>query len=191
MDGSDAHTEAAAGRTVVLVAGLPYSGKTAIIQRLRDRLPGEALFIDAIFRDFVPEHEVCLERWLAEGTELVSRIVRAIEQSDHPYIYVEMGILQPRHRRRLEDWLSANGYRVIPVLLECRSPEAVRARQAAREAELAAAHDRLKIAIGLEELYGPISDAFVRPGDDEGYLTVDTARPIEENVADIRRRMGV
>jgi hypothetical protein len=181
----------ARGRTtVMLMAGLPYSGKTAVIMGLLERLPGKALYIDAIFRDFVEEKDVCLKRWLAEGTRLVDRIIRAIEEAEEPVIYVEIGILQPVHRLRLMEWVKSAGHLLVPVLLECRSREEVRERQAARERSLAAQSDRLKIAIGLEELYGPISEAFMRPGDDEGFLIVDTTEPLADNVERILRNVA-
>jgi hypothetical protein len=170
---------------VMLVAGLPYSGKTAIIKSLLERVPGKALYIDAIFRDFVEEKDVCLTRWLAEGTRLVDRIIQAIETSAEPTIYVEIGILQPAHRARLMDWVRSAGHVLVSVLLECRSREELRERQAARARSLAAQPDRLKIAIGLDELDGPISAAFVRPGDGEGFLVVNTAKPIADNVEQI------
>lgn len=177
-------------RTVVVVAGLPYSGKTAIIERLMEDMPGRAIFIDAIFRDFVEEKDVCLERWLAEGTELVDRITREIAGCAEPFVYVEIGILEPRHRNRLMGWARDNGLRVLPILLECRSRDAVCGRQAARAAALARQHDRLKIAIDMEELEGPITAAFVRPTDGEGFLEVDTSRPIEDNIREIRAALG-
>lgn len=151
---------------------------------------GEALYIDAIFRDFVPEEEVGLKRWLQEGDELVNRIIQAIGRSTAAYIYVEIGILQPRHRNRLAHWLRTNNYRVVPILLECRSEEAVAERQAQRATKLARMHDRLKIAIDLDELNGPIARAFVRPGDDDGFHTINTALPIEANIEDICRHIG-
>jgi len=177
-------------QTVVLVAGLPYSGKTAIIEALQERLPGRGIFIDAIFRDFVEEKDVCLRRWLAEGTRLVDRIIEAIRQASEPYLYVEIGILQPRHRGRLMDWARDNGYRLVPLLLQCESREQVVERQARRERSLRDQADRLKIAIGMEELEGPITAAFVKPEDGEGFLRIDTARPIEENIREISRHLA-
>jgi hypothetical protein len=177
-------------RTMVIVAGLPYSGKTAIIEGLMRRLPGKAIFIDAVFRDFVEEKDVCLQRWLDEGTRLVDRIIEAIAGCADEFVYVEIGILQPRHRDRLMAWASDNGCRAFPILLECRSREAVCSRQSARAAQLARAHDRLKIAIGMEELEGPITAAFVRPTNGEGFLVIDTSRPIGNNIDEIRAALG-
>jgi len=177
-------------QTVVIVAGLPYSGKTAIIERLMRELPGRAIFIDAVFRDFVEEKDVCLERWLAEGTRLVDRIIDVIAAAAEPFVYVEIGILQPGHRDRLLAWARDNGRRVLPLLLECASREAVCGRQAVREEQLARQHDRLKIAIGMEELEGPITAAFVKPTDGEGFIRIDTSQPIEDNIREIRAALA-
>jgi hypothetical protein len=177
-------------QTVVLVAGLPYSGKTAIIERLLQRLPGKGLYIDGIFRDFVEEKDVCLKRWLAEGTRLVDRIIEAIGQSAEPRIYVEIGILQPKHRNRLMRWVRNNGYRLVPILLECESRDAVMERQARRALSLSGQSDKLKIAIGMEELEGPICAAFIKPEDAEGFLRINTAEPIEDNIEEICRRLA-
>jgi hypothetical protein len=173
-------------QAIVVVAGLPYSGKTAIIERLMRDLPGKAVFIDAVFRDIVEEKDVCLERWLAEGTRLVDSIIDEIAAAAEPFVYVEIGILQPRHRDRLMAWARDHGRWVLPVLLECASRQAVCSRQAAREVQLARGHDRLKIAIGMDELEGPIRAAFVTPADGEGFLRIDTSQPIEENIREIR-----
>ena len=153
-------------------------------------LPGRAVFIDAVFRDFVEEKDVCLGRWLAEGTRLVDRIVEAIAGSPEPFLYVEIGILQPRHRNRLMAWARDNGYRLLPLLLECGSREAVCSRQAERAAQLAREHDRLKIAIDMDELEGPITAAFEKPREGEGFLRIDTSQPIEDNIREIRAALA-
>jgi len=182
--------EAPVVRTIVLVAGLPYSGKTAIIERLLQRLPGKALYIDGIFRDFVEEKDVCLARWLAEATRLVDRIIEEIGKSSESWIYVEIGILQPQHRNRLMHWIRSKGYRLVPILLQCKSREAVRERQAARARSLSGQPDKLKIAIGMEELEGPITAAFIEPEHEEGFLRINTAEPIDDNVEEIFRHLA-
>jgi hypothetical protein len=179
--------EAHANQTVVLVAGLPYSGKTAIIEHLQKKMPGKAIYIDSVFREFVPEEGVCLQRWLAEGIRLVDRIIEAIGKASESQIYVEMGILQPQHRNRLMLWIRRSGYRLVPILLQCESKDAIRERQAKRAQSLASQPDKLKIAIDLEELYGPISAAFRKPVDGEGFHVIDTAEAIEDNVKELCR----
>jgi len=171
------------GKIIVLFAGLPYSGKTAIIHGMMNILPGAAVYIDSVFREFVPESEVCLVRWLQAGTELVERIKKKIENSDESIIYVEIGILQQQHRKALSEWINRKQYRCIPILLNCNSKELVAARQAIRAKEVATSHNRLKIAIDLEELYGPISTAFQMPSEEEGYITIDTSSSIEQNIS--------
>lgn len=172
-------------KTIVLVAGLPYSGKTAIIHGMMNTLPGAAIYIDSVFREFVPESEVCLVRWLQAGTELVERIQKKIENTNESIIYVEIGILQQQHRKSLSEWINHKQYHCIPILLNCSSEEAVAARQAMRAKELATNHNKLKIAIGLDELYGPISTAFQIPEEEEGYIPIDTSSRIEQNIAEI------
>jgi len=172
-------------QTVVLFSGLPYSGKTAIIQRLLERLPGEAVYVDGIFRDIVSEAEVCLERWLEEGPRLVEGIIEHITNTEKLRIYVEVGIMQAKHRGKLMHWTRSNNYHLLPILLQCESGEAVAQRQHARAQELASQPEKLKIAIDLDELYGPILAAFDKIMDEEGYYTINTAEPIEKNVEEI------
>lgn len=172
-------------QTVVIFSGLPYSGKTAIIERLLKRLPGEAVYVDGIFRDMVSEEEVCLERWLEEGTRLVDGIIEQITNSQESYIYVEVGIMQAEHRGRLMRWTQSNKHHLVPILLQCKSKKAVEQRQRARTQKLAKQPEKLKIAIDLDELYGPIFAAFDKIRDDEGYYTVNTDEPIEKNVEEI------
>jgi hypothetical protein len=172
-------------QTVVLFSGLPYSGKTAIIQRLLERLPGEAVYVDGIFRDIVSEEEVCLERWLEEGPHLIEGIIEQITNTDESYIYVEVGIMQAKHRGKLMQWARSGNYHLLPILLQCESMEVVAQRQHARAQKLARQPEKLKIAIELDELYGPILTAFDKIMDEEGYYTINTAEPIEKNVEEI------
>lgn len=172
-------------QTVVLFSGLPYSGKTAIIQSLLERLPGEAVYVDGIFRDIVSEEEVCLERWLEEGPRLVEGIIAQIANTEESYIYVEVGIMQAKHRGTLMHWTRSSNYHLLPILLLCESRETVAQRQQARAQKLARQPEKLKIAIDLDELYGPILAAFDKIMDEEGYYTINTAEPIEKNVDEI------
>jgi hypothetical protein len=172
-------------RTVVVFSGLPYSGKTALILRLQQGWPGEAIYVDSHFRDIVSEDEVCLERWLEENPRLVDRMIGHIRGSDRARIYVEVGIMRRSERDRLIQWCRSAGFHVVPVLLECASRDAVARRQRARAEQLAVKPEKLKIAIDLDELYGPISAAFDPIEADEGYHRVDTCQPIEASIAQI------
>lgn len=174
-------------QTVVLFSGLPYSGKTAIIQRLLKRLPGEAIYVDGIFRDIVSEEDVCLERWLEEGPRLVEGIIEHITNTDESYIYMEVGIMQAKHRGKLMHWTRNSNYHLLPILLQCESRKAIAQRQQARAEKLAWQPEKLKIAIDLDELYGPILAAFDEIMDREGYYTINTAESIEKNVEEICR----
>lgn len=173
-------------KTVIIVAGLPYSGKTAIIQGLQKILPGKTVYVDGIFRDLVTEEEVCLERWLLEGPQLVKGMMEEIEKAEKPYVYVEIGILQKKNRKLLTRWVKDKGYHLVPVLLQCQSREEVQKRQSHRAAVLSTQKDKLKIAIDLEELYGPILAAFQIPEPGEGFHSIDTSKEIEENLEEIK-----
>jgi dephospho-CoA kinase len=174
-------------KTVVLIAGLPYSGKTAIIQSLGKRLSGKVIYVDEIFRDLVLEEDVCLERWLEEGPRLVEQIIEIIRNSIEQRIYVEVGIMQTKHRETLINWIKDHNYRHILILLQCISKNMIYQRQQIRAEKLAKSFDKLKIAIGMEELYGPISAAFESPVDEEEVHTINTAEPIENNIEEICR----
>ena len=179
--------KAASDKTVVLFSGLPYSGKTALIHRLLEKLQGEAVYVDGLFRDLVSEEEVCLERWLKEGPRLVEGIIDRIAKAAGSPIYVEVGILPARYRGPLIRWIRDHGYRLIPILLRCESREVVQKRQQARARALGAQPEKLKIAIDLDELYGPINAAFDEIEAWEGYHAIDTDASIEKNVEEICR----
>jgi len=174
-----------AKQAVVLFSGLPYSGKTAIIHRLLKRLPGRAIYIDGLFRDFVSEEDVCLERWLEEGPRFVERIIELIGNTQESRIYVELGIMQAKHRGELMYWIRNSNYHLIPILLQCESRKAIQQRQQARAQKLASQPEKLKIAIDLDELYGPIHAAFDEVSDGEGYYTIDTTGSIEKSLEEI------
>lgn len=177
-------------KTVVLFSGLPYTGKTAIIHRLQDVLPGEAVHVDVHFRDIVAEDEVCLRRWLEENPRLVERIIEHIRSVPADRYYVEIGIMLKTHRLHLIEWSRNAGYDVLPVLLECHSREAITARQEARMRALALSPEKRKIAIDLDELYGPIASAFEKIEASEGYHVVDTSEPIDVCVSRIVELIG-
>jgi hypothetical protein len=126
-----------------------------------------------------------LVRWLEEGPKLVAGMESKIENSTSSIVYVEIGILQRRHRTALTDWIKIMGYCSIPIFLHCGSRDSIAERQAARARALTACHDKLRIAIDLDELYGPISAAFEAPEDGEGYISIDTSQRIEDNVTEI------
>ena len=172
-------------QTVVLFSGLPYSGKTAIIYRLLKKLQGKAIYIDGLFRDIVSEEDVCLERWLEEGPRLVEGIIELITNTEESRIYVEVGIMQAKHRGKLMHWIRNSNYHLVPILLQCESKQAIQQRQQARAQKIAGQPEKLKIAIDLDELYGPIYAAFDEIMDREGYYTINTAEPIEKNVGEI------
>ncbi len=172
-------------QTVVLFSGLPYSGKTAIIHRLLKRLPGKAIYIDGLFRDIVSEEDVCLERWLEEGPRLIEGIIEFITNTEESRIYVELGIMQAKHRGKLMHWIQNSNYHLVPILLQCESKKAIQERQHARAQKLARQPEKLKIAIDLDELYGPIHAAFDEIMDGEGYYTIDTAGSIEKSMEEI------
>ena len=174
-------------KTVALFVGLPYSGKTALIERLLEVLPGEAIYVDQIFREIVPEDEICLERWLNEGARFIDRMVELADRSTERMIFVELGIMQRSHRTELTRRFAKRAFRIIPVLLECRSSEELRDRQHERQSALFERGDKRKISIGIDELLGPIRNAFEEPDDDENYSFVDTSLPIDDCVAQLER----
>ena len=170
------------GKTVALFFGLPYSGKTALIHRLQDVVPGDAVFIDALFRDLVPEHEVCLDKWLSTQQEFIGLVDAAVKATEGGVVYVELGIFQRAYRTELIRRLSNCGDTIIPVMLVCESRDELRRRQEARAHALEQRADKLKIAIGLDELYQRIYPVFEYPNADEKYIVIDTATDIETTV---------
>ena len=99
------------------------------------------------------------------------------------------GIMQRAFRTRIIDDLKTRAYRVVPLVLECESTEELARRQRTRAEALAGGPDKLKIAIGLEELFGRIHAVFEPPLADEPFLPVDTSGRIEESIAEVIKRI--
>ena len=168
-------------RTTVIFIGLPYTGKTTLIQRLQEEYPGEALYADEIFTRTVSPDEVSLNRWLKEGPYLIERIQSLVQSSDETRFYVELGIMQTEPRGHFIRWAEAKNCRVIPLWLRCDNFEELRKRQEERVQEIGNGGRRgAKIDIELDELYQKICAAFEEPTVDEGFIVIDTDNRIEK-----------
>lgn len=181
--------EESGSKTILIFIGMPYTGKTTLIQHLQRRVPGEAIYTDQIFSALVPPAEISLSRWVAEGPNLIDRIRRMLRDSKETVFYVELGVMKARPRSDLIRWARAEGYRVIPLWLQCEDFEALLDRQRQRLEELGQQGDvnGLKLGIDLDKLYHKIKDAFEEPTVEEGFLIINTEDPLEESVATIVR----
>ena len=174
------------GKTILLFVGLPYTGKTTLIQRMEQELDGKAIYVDKIFLRSVPPSEVSLNRWLEEGPRLVESICSIIRYSDETRFYVELGIMRARQRADLVRWAKAKGYRVLPLWLVCDDWQELGKRHLARVSEVGkGGRSGAKIEITLDELYQRIRAAFEEPMADEGFWVIDTAKSVQENVSRI------
>jgi DNA polymerase III delta prime subunit len=175
-------------KIALLFIGLPYTGKTTLIQCLQRELPGEAIYADDIFTRCVPPSEISLNRWLEEGPHLVECICSIIRNSDETRFYVELGIMRARHRSNLVRWAEAEGYRVIPLWLRCDNWQELGKRHRARVQEIGeGGRSGAKIDITLDDLYRRIRAAFEEPTTGEGFWVINTERQIGENVSAIRQ----
>ena len=177
-------------KTILLFIGLPYTGKTALIQRSQKELPGLTVYADEIFTCTVPPADVSLNRWLKEGSYLVERIQSIIQSSDETRFYVELGIMQAGPRGNLIRWAEAENYRVIPLWLRCDDFEELCKRQRARVQEIGDGGRRgAKIDITLDELYQRICAAFEEPTAEEGFIIINTANRLEKSLMAIRQSL--
>ncbi len=173
----------AEAKTVVIFIGLPYTGKTTLIQRLQERCSGEAIYADAIFNEMTPPAETSLERWLQAGPRLVERIEALIQQSQARLFFVELGVMQAKPRTQLVRWCRDQGYVVIPIWCRCDDDEALKARHKARIEEVGAGgRSGPKIDIALDDLYRRIRAAFEEPTTAEGFIEIDTTQRLEDNL---------
>jgi len=173
----------ARAKTVVVFIGLPYTGKTTLIQRLQEKYAGEAIFADAVFMQITPPSQIGLARWLQEGPRLVERIQTMIRQSSSQLIFVELGTMRAKQRAQLIRRCRDQGYAVIPIWCRCDDDEALQQRRQTRVEEIGAGGRReAKIDITLDDLYARIRAAFEEPTPAEGFIEIDTSRRLEENL---------
>jgi predicted kinase len=176
------------GKTTVLFVGLPYTGKTTLIQYMQREMPGQVICVDEIFVRSVPPAEISLNRWLEKGPYLVECIRSIIEHSTETRFYVELGIMRARQRANLVRWAEAEGHRVLPLWLRCDEWQELGKRHQARVQEIGeGGKSGAKIDITLDELYQRIRAAFEEPTADEGYWVINTEKPLQENALTIRR----
>jgi hypothetical protein len=178
-------------KTTLLFIGLPYTGKTTLIQRIQGELPGKAIYADEIFSRLVPPSEISLNRWLEEGPHLVERICSTVQNASETRFYVELGIMRARERGDLIRRVEAEGHRVVLLWLQCDDLQELEKRHMAREQEIGKGKSSgAKIDITLDELYQRIRAAFEEPVADEGFWVINTEKHIQENVATICHLVG-
>jgi hypothetical protein len=174
------------GKTALLFIGLPYTGKTALIQHMQGEWPGRAIYADEIFTRFVPPSEVSLNRWLEEGPRLVECIRSIIRNSSEAWFYVELGIMRAQQRGDLIHWAEAEGHCVLPLWLRCDDWKELGRRHRARVREIGeGGRSGAKIDITLDDLYRRIRVAFEEPTVDEGFFVINTEKSLHENVSTI------
>ena len=164
-------------KTILLFAGLPYTGKTTLIRHLAARRPGAVIHADEVFNRSVPAAQRSLERWLQEGPTLVRGITDRIQADPADTCYVEVGIMRRGDRNVILSWAHLQNHRILPILLVCDDEEETTRRYRARND---APEDDATIRIALGELYQRIRAAFEVPAPAEGYLRVDTTRHLDE-----------
>jgi len=178
-------------KTILVFIGMPYTGKTTLIQHLQRRVPGEAIYADKIFLYLVPPAEISLNRWITEGPNLIDSIKGTIRDSEETVFYVELGVMKAGPRSDLIRWARAEGHRVIPLWLQCEDFEELLNRQRQRLEELGQRGDGngSKLGIDLGKLYNKIKDAFEEPTAEEGFLIITTGDALEASLAVISRLM--
>jgi len=178
----------ASAKTTLIFIGLPYTGKTTLIQRLQDVYPGEALYADEIFTRTVPSSEISLVRWLDEGFRLVAQIQAIVQQSTRKRFFVELGTMRAMPRDELVSWCREQRYNVIPIWCQCTNVEALQLRRQARIDEIGeGGTSGVKIDISLDDLYQRICAAFEQPAVEDGYIVIDTYQTADENLAAIHQ----
>lgn len=168
---------AASPKTAILVVGLPYTGKTTLINSLMKPYPGNKIIADQIYLQEVSPGKVSLQHWLDYCTVLVERIKSKIIRSTEAFSFVELGIMPRTHRSQLAEWLQNDGHRVIPLWLKCENVEKIVKRRNERGGKTD--NDGEHIDISLGDLYERIKNSFEEPLDDEGFVQIDTAGGLE------------
>ncbi len=178
-------------KTVVLLIGLPYTGKTTLIQHLLQEYGGEAIHADAIFTSIIPPSQINLDRWLQEGDRLIEHIQSTIQQSPSELFFVELGTMRAQPRRKLIHWCDEQGYTVIPLWCRCQDEAILQKRHQSRVAEIGKGVARgAKIDIRLDDLYARICAAFEKPTAEEGFIELDTSGCLDDSLEQLRRHLA-
>lgn len=128
-------------KSVVLLYGLPCSGKSMVVKSLPDHA---AIAVDEIITKVITEPEI--EDFQRLAGEIAEEMVAIIDGMDDEHIVVEMGCLMPqRVIWRVEQYMHDNGIRFTNILLTADDAELIeRIRQ--RNADIEAGiSDSIKV----------------------------------------------
>jgi len=164
-------------KIAIIVVGLPYTGKTTLIESLNKSFPGNEIVADRIYLQNVQSEKVGLEHWLGYCPILVKRIKSEIERSNSLCSFIELGIMGRTHRSTICDWLGANGHEVVKLWLRCENMKIIAGRRRARSAETTRAEGNIDISLG--GLYERIRSSFEMPDISEGFVEIDTEKDLE------------
>ena len=122
---------------------------------------------------------------------MATAILSTIDGSGERFVYVELGIMQRKHRQAVIQGARERGFRTLPFLLLCDDREAIEARQRRRSEQLgrAGAHGT-RIAITMGDLYARIERAFEVPAESEGFISLNNSKDLMEPLEIIGRHVA-
>lgn len=128
-------------KSVVLLYGLPCSGKSMVSRSLSDH---SLITIDEIITGIIADPAIADFQRLAD--EIVEQMIATLQRHEESKFIIEMGCLVPRKAiTHLEKYLSESGFRFVSVVLTAEDEELIR-RIVARNAAIdAGSSDSIKV----------------------------------------------
>lgn len=109
-------------KSVLLLYGLPCSGKSSVVASLPDH---SRITVDEIITSFILEPSVADFR--CSGNEIVDKVVTELQNQEATQFVIEMGCLIPRLAiSRLEAFMNDNGFLYTNILLAADDDELIR-----------------------------------------------------------------
>lgn len=169
-------------KSVVLLYGLPCSGKSMVVKTLSDHA---VITVDGIITTIIDDPSIADFQRL--GNEIVDRLIMLIQGLSDTKFVIEMGCLMPRVViDRLERFMCDSGFRFSNVMLSARDEVLIR-RIEQRNADIDAGNSS-SIKVDGPDYLTRFKEVFDRSRPDD-YVVFDTSDISREHVVEKVRKI--
>ncbi|GAB7094753.1 AAA family ATPase [Halolamina litorea] len=165
---------------LVLVCGLPGTGKSTVAERVAEVLPARRLRTDVIRKELFPEPTYAAEESAAVYDELLARAREGLDAGDH--VVLDATFRRRELRQRAATVAEETGVEFRRVRVTCEE-SVVRDRIHERQTE---EDDESDADFAI---YTQLKDEF-EPIEDEDHLVVDNSGPLSETLEAVDDAFG-